>query len=50
MLVRLSFYLFFYNQNYSKLEGKQMLRKKRHGEEIYKRLDFLVFSDKDDKS
>ena len=43
----LLFYLFFYNQNYSKLEGKQM--QNSHGEEICKRLDFLVFSDKDDK-
>ena len=41
--------LISYNQNYSKLEGKQM-QKKEHGEEISKRLDFLVFSDKDDKS
>ena len=41
--------LIFYNQNYSKVEGKQM-QKKRRGEEICKRLDFLVFSAKDDKS
>ena len=42
------FTYFFYNQKYSKLERKP--QKKRHGEEICKRLDFLVFSDKDDKS
>ena len=45
------YFLISYNQNYSKLEGKQMQKKKKkHGEEICKRLYFLVFSDKDDKS
>ena len=43
------YFTYFYNQNYSKLEGKQM-QKKRQGEEICKLLDFLVFSAKDDKS
>ena len=41
--------LIFYNQKYSKLKNVTWC-KKIHCEEICKRLDFLVFSDKDDKS
>ena len=39
-------YFIFYNQKYSKLKNVNRW-KKVHGEEICKRLDFLVFSDKD---
>ena len=39
-------YFIFYNQKYSKLKNVNRW-KKVHGEEICKRLDFLVFSGKD---